>query len=58
MIKLLEKCKDKTLPIESAAIHLNKYKIGFNKNRIFITNDENSVIFFKLYLIKKEQLII
>ena len=57
MIKLLEKCKDKTLPIESAAIHLNKYKIGFNKNRIFITNDENSVIFFKLYLIKKEQLI-
>ena len=57
MIKLLEKCKDKTLPIESAAIHLNKYKVGFNKNRIFITNDENSVIFFKLYLIKKEQLI-
>ena len=56
MIKLLEKCKDKSLPIESAAIHLDKYKIGFNKNRVFITNDENSVIFFKLYLIKKEQL--
>ena len=57
MIKLLEKCKDKTLPIESAAIHLDKHKIGFNKNRVFITKDENSVIFFKLYLIKKEQLI-
>ena len=57
MIKLLEKCKDKSIPIESAAIHLDKYKIGFNKNRVFITKDENSVIFFKLYLIKKEQLI-
>ena len=57
MIKLLQKCKDKSLPIESAAIHLDKYKIGFNKNRVFITNDENSVIFFKLYLIKKEQLL-
>ena len=57
MIKLLDKCKDKSLPIESAAIHLDKYKIGFNKNRVFITNDENSVIFFKLYLIKKEQLL-
>ena len=57
MIKLIEKCKDKTLPIESAAIHLDKYRIGFNKNRVFIKNDENNVIFFKLYLIKKEQLI-
>ena len=57
MIKLLEKCKDKSIPIESAAIHLDKYRIGFNKNRVFIINDENSVIFFKLYLIKKEQLI-
>ena len=57
MIKLLEKCKDKSIPIESAAIQLDKYKIGFNKNRVILTNDENSVIFFKLYLIKKEQLI-
>ena len=57
MIKLIEKCKDKSLPIESAAIHLDKYKVGFNKNRVFINNDENSVIFFKLYLITKEQLI-
>ena len=50
MIKLIEKCKDKSLPIESAAIHLDKYRVGFNKNRVFINNDENSVIFFKLYL--------
>ena len=57
MIKLIEKCKDKSLPIESAAIHLDKYRVGFNKNRVFINNDENSVIFFKLYLITKEQLI-
>ena len=57
MIKLIEKCKDKSLPIESAAIHLDKYRLGFNKNRVFITYDENSVIFFKLYLITKEQLI-
>lgn len=57
MIKLIEKCKDKSLPIESAAIHLDKYRVGFNKNRVFISYDENSVIFFKLYLITKEQLI-
>ena len=55
MIKLIEKCKDKSLPIESAAIHLDKYRVGFNKNRVFIDSDENSVIFFKLYLITKEQ---
>ena len=57
MIKLLEKCNDKSIPIESAAIHLDKYRIGFNKNRVIIIDDENSVIFFKLYLIKKSQLI-
>lgn len=57
MIKLIEKCKDKSLPVESAAIHLDKYRVGFNKNRVFINFDENSVIFFKLYLITKEQLI-
>ena len=57
MIKLIEKCKDKSLPIESAAIHLDKYTVGFNKNRVFINNDESSVIFFKLYLINKDQLI-
>jgi len=57
MIKLIEKCKDKSLPIESAAIHLDKYRVGFNKNRVFIKYDENNVIFFKLYLITKEQLI-
>lgn len=57
IIKILQKCKDTTLPIESASIHLEKYKIGFNKNRIFIKYNEDSVIFFKLYLITKEQFI-
>ena len=57
IIKILHKCKDSSLPIESAAIHLEKYKIGFNKNRIFISYNEDSVIFFKLYLITKEQFI-
>ena len=57
MIKLIEKCKDKSLPIESAAIHLDKFKVSFDKNRVVINNDENSAILFKLYLITKEQLI-
>ena len=55
--KILEKCQDKSLPKESASIHLNKYSISFNKNKIFIIYKENSSIFIKLYLIKKEQLI-
>ena len=57
IIKLLKNCKDTSIPIESASIHLEKYKIGFNKNRIFISYSEDSVIFFKLYLITKEQFI-
>ena len=55
--KLLEKCKDKSLPKESASIHLNKFSISFNKNKIFIIFKENSSIFIKLYLITKNQLI-
>ena len=57
IIKILQKCKDTSIPIESASIHLEKYKIGFNKNRIFISYNEDSVIFIKLYLILKEQFI-
>ena len=57
IIKILQKCKDTSIPIESASIHLEKYKIGFNKNRIFISYNEDSVIFIKLYLITKEQFI-
>ena len=55
--KVLEKCNDKSLPKESASIHLNKYSISFNKNKIFIIFKENSSIFIKLYLISKNQLI-
>ena len=55
--KLLEKCKDNSLPKESASIHLNKFSISFNKNKIFIIFKENSSIFIKLYLITKNQLI-
>lgn len=55
IIKLIQKCKDTSIPFESAAIHLDKFKAAFNKNRIFIKYDENSVIYFKLYLISKDQ---
>ena len=55
--KVLEKCNDKSLPKESASIHLNKFIISFNKNNIFILFKENSSIFIKLYLITKNQLI-
>ena len=57
LAKVLEKCIHKSLPKESASIHLNKYTIAFNKNKIFIIYKENSSIFIKLYLIKKSQLI-
>lgn len=53
----LKKCTDNSLPKLSASIHLNKYKISFNKNQIFITYKENSSMFIKLYLILKTQLI-
>ena len=33
MIKLIEKCKDKSLPIESAAIHLDKYRAKKSSNK-------------------------
>lgn len=55
--KLFEKLEDKSLPKESAAIHLNKFTISFHKNNIFITYKENSSMFIKLYLILKAQFI-
>ena len=55
IIKIIQKCNDTSIPIESASIHLDKFKVGFNRNRVFIEYNENSVIFFKLYLITKEQ---
>ena len=57
IIKAIQQCNDTSIPIESASIHLDKYKIGFNGNKVMIDYDENSVIFFKLYLITKEQFI-
>ena len=57
IIKAIQQCNDPSIPIESASIHLDKYKIGFNGNKVMIDYDENSVIFFKLYLITKEQFI-
>ena len=55
--QLFNKLVDKSLPKESAAIHLNKFSISFHKNKIFITYKENSSIFIKLYLILKTQFI-
>ena len=55
--KLFEKLVDKSLPKESASIHLNKFTISFHKNKIFITYKENSSMFIKLYLILKAQLL-
>lgn len=57
MVNLLNKCIDKSLPKELASIHLNRFSIAFNKNKIFIVFKENSSIFIKLYLILKNQLI-
>ena len=57
IIKIIKKCSDPSIPIECASIHLNNFKIGFNKNRIFIEYNENSQSFLKLYLITKEQFI-
>ena len=57
MANLLNKCIDKSLPKELASIHLNRFSIAFNKNKIFIVFKENSSIFIKLYLILKNQLI-
>lgn len=55
--KLFEKLVDKSLPKESASIHLNRFIISFHKNKIFITYKENSSMFIKLYLILKAQLL-
>lgn len=55
--KLFDKLVDKSLPKESAAIHLNKFTISFHKNNIFIKYKENSSMFIKLYLILKTQFI-
>ena len=57
IIKLIQKCKDSSIPIERASIHLEKFKLSFYKNNIYLYYQEDSVIFLKLYLITKEQFI-
>ena len=55
IIKVLEQCRDQSLPVESAAIHLDKFKVCFSKNNVYVVYDEKYVSFLKLYLITKEQ---
>jgi hypothetical protein len=61
MIESIKRCTDTSLPLECAAIHLEKYKMSFNQNttgvKAFIFDDEKSVVFLKLYLITKEQML-
>lgn len=54
LINLMKKCADPSLPSECAAIHLEKYRLAFHKNKSFIIQSD-SVMFLKLYLITKEQ---
>jgi hypothetical protein len=61
LVSNLKKCKDSSFPLECAAIHLEKYQISFCKInsevKAFLFESEGSVVFLKLYLITKEQLI-
>lgn len=63
LIQIIKKCKNTSLPIEWISIHLNNYKIIFNKvdktNEIrpFLVENKSSVSFVKLYLINKNQVI-
>jgi hypothetical protein len=62
LISYIKKCKDNSLPLECAAIHLEKYSISFCKAsnsevKAFLFENEGSVVFLKLYLITKSQLV-
>ena len=62
LINQIKKCKDTSLPLECAAIHLEKYQICFCKSekeqaKAFLIDNENCVVFLKLYLITKEQFV-
>jgi len=62
IISYIKKCRDTSLPLECAAIHLEKYSINFckiktNEVKAFLFENEGSVVFLKLYLITKSQLI-
>lgn len=62
LISYIKKCRDNSLPLECAAIHLEKYSISFCKTnnsevKAFLFENEGSVVFLKLYLITKSQLV-
>jgi hypothetical protein len=62
LINQLKKCRDSSLPLECAAIHLEKYQICFSRCdddqvKAFLIDNDNFVVFLKLYLISKEQFV-
>jgi hypothetical protein len=62
LVNVIKKCRDTSLPLECAAIHLDRFQLSFCKTesaevKAYIFENEGSVIFLKLYLITKEQLI-
>jgi hypothetical protein len=62
LVNGIKKCRDNSLPLECAAIHLDRFQLSFCKTKsgdvkAFIFEKEGSVIFLKLYLITKEQLV-
>lgn len=59
-IEIINKCNNKSIPSEWVAIHLDKHKIIFGEgndgiSKTFLYESQDSVIFMKLYLVKKEQ---
>ena len=62
MAKVIQECKeDKSLPTESAAIHLKDFDIIFEKrgetgHPVLVKNEDSGVCLIKIYLIKKTQL--
>lgn len=64
LLDLIKECSDSTIPSEWVAIHLDKYKTFFGESQFtgdtsfhsYLTSSADSVVFLKLYLIKKNQL--
>lgn len=63
LIQIIKKCKNTNLPIEWISIHLNNFKLIFNKVnktqeiRPFLVENKSSVSFVKLYLVNKDQIL-
>jgi len=60
MTNALDKCWDKSKPIETASIHLKDYSlkffVGTTENSLpLIAKSEKGVILIKIYLLKREQ---